>query len=105
MELAERGDRVHLKVTGRLKRNECSEPARIRLPDRYARSSLALMAVAERDERGDRNDFSKAGSCMWKELRRMGAEIRVEGNRVVITGREGLTGAPVMASDLGPAPV
>ena len=35
-----------------------------------------------------------------EELRRMGAEIRVEGNRVVITGREGLTGAPVMASDL-----
>ena len=35
-----------------------------------------------------------------EELRRMGADIRVEGNRVVITGRERLTGAPVMASDL-----
>jgi UDP-N-acetylglucosamine 1-carboxyvinyltransferase len=30
----------------------------------------------------------------------MGADIRVEGNRVVVTGRQGLTGAPVMASDL-----
>jgi UDP-N-acetylglucosamine 1-carboxyvinyltransferase len=30
----------------------------------------------------------------------MGADIRVEGHRVVITGRERLTGAPVMASDL-----
>jgi UDP-N-acetylglucosamine 1-carboxyvinyltransferase len=35
-----------------------------------------------------------------EELRRMGADIRVEGNRVVVTGRERLTGAPVMASDL-----
>jgi len=35
-----------------------------------------------------------------EELRRMGADIRVEGNRLVIAGREQLTGAPVMASDL-----
>lgn len=30
----------------------------------------------------------------------MGADIRVEGNRLVVTGRKTLTGAPVMASDL-----
>jgi UDP-N-acetylglucosamine 1-carboxyvinyltransferase len=35
-----------------------------------------------------------------EELRRMGADIRVEGNRLVVTGRQSLTGAPVMASDL-----
>ncbi len=35
-----------------------------------------------------------------EELRRMGADIRVEGNRLMITGCERLTGAPVMASDL-----
>ena len=35
-----------------------------------------------------------------EELRRMGADIRVEGNRLVVTGRRTLTGAPVMASDL-----
>ncbi|HEX5646896.1 MAG TPA: UDP-N-acetylglucosamine 1-carboxyvinyltransferase [Nitrospira sp.] len=35
-----------------------------------------------------------------EELRRMGASIRVEGNRLVVTGRPSLTGAPVMASDL-----
>ena len=35
-----------------------------------------------------------------EELRRMGADIRVEGNRLVVTGRKKLTGAPVMASDL-----
>jgi len=35
-----------------------------------------------------------------EELRRMGGDIRVEGNRLVVTGRQKLTGAPVMASDL-----
>jgi UDP-N-acetylglucosamine 1-carboxyvinyltransferase len=35
-----------------------------------------------------------------EELRRMGADIRVEGNRLVVTGCKQLTGAPVMASDL-----
>lgn len=34
------------------------------------------------------------------ELRRMGADIRQEGNTVIITGREKLAGAPVMATDL-----
>jgi UDP-N-acetylglucosamine 1-carboxyvinyltransferase len=35
-----------------------------------------------------------------EELRRMGAEIKVEGNRAVVTGPTSLAGAPVMASDL-----
>ncbi|HKW86476.1 MAG TPA: UDP-N-acetylglucosamine 1-carboxyvinyltransferase, partial [Nitrospiraceae bacterium] len=34
------------------------------------------------------------------ELRRMGAEIKVEGSHAVVNGREMLAGAPVMASDL-----
>ncbi|MDB2448983.1 UDP-N-acetylglucosamine 1-carboxyvinyltransferase [bacterium] len=34
------------------------------------------------------------------ELERMGADARIDGNTVVITGHEGLTGAPVMATDL-----
>lgn len=35
-----------------------------------------------------------------QELQRMGADIRIEGNQAVIHGRDRLTGAPVMASDL-----
>ena len=35
-----------------------------------------------------------------QELSRMGADIRLEGNRAVIKGVEGLSGAPVMATDL-----
>ena len=34
------------------------------------------------------------------ELRRMGAEIKVDGSHAVVTGRKKLSGAPVMASDL-----
>lgn len=30
----------------------------------------------------------------------MGADIRVEGNRAMVTGKDHLAGAPVMASDL-----
>lgn len=34
------------------------------------------------------------------ELQRLGADIRIEGNTAVVTGRERLLGAPVMATDL-----
>ena len=34
------------------------------------------------------------------ELRRMGANIKVEGNSAIINGVKGLSGAPVMATDL-----
>ncbi|HMD59388.1 MAG TPA: UDP-N-acetylglucosamine 1-carboxyvinyltransferase, partial [Steroidobacteraceae bacterium] len=34
------------------------------------------------------------------EMRRMGAEIRLEGNTAIIHGIDGLTAAPVMATDL-----
>jgi UDP-N-acetylglucosamine 1-carboxyvinyltransferase len=34
------------------------------------------------------------------ELQRMGAQIRIEGNTVIIKGTESLSGAPVMATDL-----
>jgi UDP-N-acetylglucosamine 1-carboxyvinyltransferase len=35
-----------------------------------------------------------------QELERMGAEIEVEGNTAIVRGKDGLTGAPVMATDL-----
>lgn len=35
-----------------------------------------------------------------QELQRMGADLRIEGNTVFCNGREGLTAAPVMATDL-----
>ncbi len=35
-----------------------------------------------------------------QELERMGTDVRIEGNTAIINGREGLTAAPVMATDL-----
>ena len=60
---------------------------------------VALMSVAEGTSVITETVFESRFMHV-EELRRMGADIRVEGNRVVIAGRERLTGAPVMASDL-----
>jgi UDP-N-acetylglucosamine 1-carboxyvinyltransferase len=60
---------------------------------------VALMTVAEGTSVVTETVFESRFMHV-EELRRMGADIRVEGNRVVVTGRESLTGAPVMASDL-----
>jgi UDP-N-acetylglucosamine 1-carboxyvinyltransferase len=60
---------------------------------------VALMSVAEGTSIITETVFESRFMHV-EELRRMGADIRVEGNRVVITGHERLAGAPVMASDL-----
>lgn len=60
---------------------------------------VALMSVAEGTSVVTETVFESRFMHV-EELRRMGADIRDEGNRVVISGRERLTGAPVMASDL-----
>ncbi|HMZ54602.1 MAG TPA: UDP-N-acetylglucosamine 1-carboxyvinyltransferase [Nitrospira sp.] len=99
VELAEEGDRVHLKVTGRLKGTNVRTSPHPGFPTDMQAQFVALMAVAEGTSVVTETIFESRFMHV-EELRRMGAEIRVEGNRVVITGREGLTGAPVMASDL-----
>lgn len=60
---------------------------------------VALMSVAEGTSIITETVFESRFMHV-EELRRMGADIRVEGNRVVVTGRDRLAGAPVMASDL-----
>ena len=39
------------------------------------------------------------------ELQRMGAALKLEGNTVIIEGKNRLTGAPLMATDLRHLPV
>lgn len=60
---------------------------------------VALMAVANGTSVVTETVFESRFMHV-EELRRMGADIKVEGNRAVVTGMERLTGAPVMASDL-----
>ncbi len=57
---------------------------------------VALMAVAEGTSVVTETIFESRFMHV-EELRRMGADIRVEGNRVIVTGKERLTGAPNQA--------
>ena len=75
------------------------QPASRAFPTDMQAQFVALMAVAEGTSVVTETIFESRFMHV-EELRRMGADIRVEGNRVVITGKERLTGAPVMASDL-----
>lgn len=59
----------------------------------------ALNAVAEGVSTITETVFENRFMHM-QELERMGAKVRLEGNTAIITGREVLTGAPVMATDL-----
>ncbi len=98
-ELAEEGGRVRLKMNGRLKGTNVRTSPHPGFPTDMQAQFVALMAVAEGTSVVTETIFESRFMHV-EELRRMGGDIRVEGNRVVITGRERLTGAPVMASDL-----
>ncbi len=99
VELREEKERVHLKMQGRLKGTNVRTSPHPGFPTDMQAQFVALMAVAEGTSVVTETIFESRFMHV-EELRRMGADIRVEGNRVVITGKERLTGAPVMASDL-----
>lgn len=99
VELTEEKERVCLKVTGRLKGTNVRTSPHPGFPTDMQAQFVALMAVAEGTSIVTETIFESRFMHV-EELRRMGADIRVEGNRVVVTGKERLTGAPVMASDL-----
>ena len=60
---------------------------------------VALMAVSEGTSVITETVFESRFMHV-EELRRMGADIRVDGSRAMVTGKARLAGAPVMASDL-----
>ncbi len=99
VELIEDKERVCLKVSGRLKGTNVRTSPHPGFPTDMQAQFVALMAGAEGTSVVTETIFESRFMHV-EELRRMGADIRVEGNRVVVTGRERLTGAPVMASDL-----
>jgi UDP-N-acetylglucosamine 1-carboxyvinyltransferase len=99
VDLREEKERVHLQVPGRLKGTNVRTSPHPGFPTDMQAQFVALMAVAEGTSVVTETIFESRFMHV-EELRRMGADIRVEGNRVVITGKERLTGAPVMASDL-----
>ncbi|TAM96137.1 MAG: UDP-N-acetylglucosamine 1-carboxyvinyltransferase, partial [Rhodanobacteraceae bacterium] len=60
---------------------------------------VALNAVAEGTGAVTENVFENRFMHV-QEMQRMGADIQLEGNTAIVRGRDGLNGAPVMATDL-----
>ncbi len=87
VELIEEKERVHLKVTRRLKGTECPHHARIPGFPPTCRRSLSRSWQWPRGPVSSRKPSLKAGSCMWRSCDAWARIFVVEGNRVVITGR------------------
>ncbi len=92
-------DSVRVTVPGRLKGTDVKTLPYPGFPTDMQAQMVALMTLAEGTSVITETVFESRFMHV-EELRRMGADIRVEGNRLVVTGGRHLTGAPVMASDL-----
>jgi len=90
---------VRIKRNGRLKGTDVRTLPFPGFPTDMQAQMVALMAFTEGTSVVTETVFESRFMHV-EELRRMGADIRVEGNRLIVTGRPTLTGAPVMASDL-----
>jgi UDP-N-acetylglucosamine 1-carboxyvinyltransferase len=90
---------VRIKRNGRLKGTDVRTLPFPGFPTDMQAQMVALMALTEGTSVVTETVFESRFMHV-EELRRMGADIRVEGNRLIVTGRSTLTGAPVMASDL-----
>jgi UDP-N-acetylglucosamine 1-carboxyvinyltransferase len=92
-------DGIKVKGGGKLKSVDVTTLPYPGFPTDLQAQMMVLMAVAEGvsiiTETIFENRFMHA-----QELNRMGADIRLEGNRAVVRGVGQLSGAPVMASDL-----
>ncbi len=92
-------ERIHLNAAARLKGIDIRTLPYPGFPTDMQAQMVALMTAAEGTSVITETVFESRFMHV-EELRRMGAEIKVEGNRVVVTGPTKLAGAPVMASDL-----
>jgi UDP-N-acetylglucosamine 1-carboxyvinyltransferase len=92
-------ERVQLSVAKRLKSMDIRTLPFPGFPTDMQAQMVALMTVSEGTSVITETVFESRFMHV-EELRRMGADIKVEGNRAVVTGPTLLAGAPVMASDL-----
>ena len=98
-EVSAEKERVRITAPKRLKGTDIRTLPYPGFPTDMQAQMAALMGLAEGTSIVTETVFESRFMHV-EELRRMGADIRVEGNRLVVTGRQSLTGAPVMASDL-----
>jgi len=99
LELVTEGDDIRVKKNGRIKSVDVTTLAYPGFPTDLQAQMMVLMSVADGvsviTETIFENRFMHA-----QELDRMGAQIKLEGNRAVVRGVGELSGAPVMATDL-----
>ena len=98
-DVQEEKDTVHLTMSDKLKGTDVRTLPFPGFPTDMQAQMVALMSLAEGTSVITETVFESRFMHV-EELWRMGADIRVEGNRLVVTGCKKLTGAPVMASDL-----
>ncbi len=98
-DVQEEKDTVRLAMPNKLKGTDIRTLPFPGFPTDMQAQMVALMSLAEGTSVITETVFESRFMHV-EELRRMGADIRVEGNRLVVTGGRKLTGAPVMASDL-----
>ncbi|HET8579632.1 MAG TPA: UDP-N-acetylglucosamine 1-carboxyvinyltransferase, partial [Nitrospiraceae bacterium] len=98
-EVTEGKESIRLKASRRPRGVDVKTFAYPCFPTDMQAQIMALMCVAEGISVITETVF-ESRFIHVPELRRMGAEIKVEGSHAVVNGRERLTGAPVMASDL-----
>ena len=98
-DVREEKDTVRLTMPDKLKGTDLRTLPFPGFPTDMQAQMVALMSLAEGTSVITETVFESRFMHV-EELRRMGADIRVESNRLVVTGCTKLTGAPVMASDL-----
>ncbi|MGH7770044.1 MAG: UDP-N-acetylglucosamine 1-carboxyvinyltransferase [Candidatus Binatia bacterium] len=99
VELAVETDKVRVLGDGRVKSVDITTLPYPGFATDLQAQMMVLMAVADGVSVITENIFENR-FMHAQELDRMGADIRLEGNRAVVKGVEGLSAAPVMATDL-----
>jgi UDP-N-acetylglucosamine 1-carboxyvinyltransferase len=98
-QLATDGECVRIEANGRPRAVSVRTAPYPGFPTDMQAQFMALNAVAEGTARVTETIFENR-FMHAQELKRMGADIEVEGNTAVVSGREALDGATVMATDL-----
>jgi len=93
------GDRIHLEMRGRPRAVDMTTAPHPGFPTDMQAQFMAMDCIAEGVGVVHENIFENRFMHV-QELQRLGADIRVEGNTAIVRGVQGLSGAPVMATDL-----
>lgn len=98
-EVTEEADSMRVKRKGRLKASDVKTLPYPGFPTDMQAQFMALMSLAEGTSIITETIFENRFTHV-SELKRMGADIKIQGNTAVVKGAARLSGAPVMATDL-----